>query len=77
MKKFLYSILHTPYYLVLEHILIYHTKKLRILSKSKGEASRCIVYLHRDLHSDLPRPYTTLKFEEDTKLLPLFHKLTG
>ncbi len=37
-----------------------------ILSKSKGEASRSIVCLRRDLQSDLPRPYATCKFEEDT-----------
>ncbi len=43
---------------------------LRTLSTSKGEASRSIVCLRRDLQSDLPRPYATCKFEKDTNLPP-------
>ncbi len=39
-----------------------------ILSKNKGEASWSIVCLHRDLRSDLPRPYAPLKFKEDTEV---------
>ncbi len=45
-------------------LLISSITFLGSLSKRKGEASRGIVCLHQDLRSDLPRPYTTLKFEE-------------
>ncbi len=40
-----------------------------ILSKSKGEASRIEGLSTNNLCSDLPRPYATLKFKEDTKFI--------
>ncbi len=43
--------------------------RLGILSKSKGEATRCIDCLHQNHQAELPRPYATLKFEEDTRLV--------
>ncbi len=38
----------------------------RIPFKSKGEATRCRVDLLRQHQAELPRPYTTRKFEGDT-----------
>ncbi len=46
----------------------------RILSKSKGEATRLDGLGANNLCTELPRPYATLKFEEDT-IIPYLLRL--